>query len=87
MTNGGRPMGLKRVKDRETAIEKVSPSMLKYLREVIDTPIESRGLDAEIARRVNRSRGWSSQMKRMIAKRLTREELLEVCEKIMKEAA
>ena len=77
----------KRVKDRETTIEKVSPSMLRYLREVIDTPIESRGLDAEIARRVNRSRGWSSQMKRMIAKRLTKEELLEVCEEIMKEVA
>jgi hypothetical protein len=77
----------KRVKDRETAIEKVSPSMLKYLREVIDTPIEGRGLDAAIARRVCRSRAWSGQMKRMIAKRLTREELLEVCEEIMKEAA
>ena len=77
----------KQVKDRETAFEKVSPSMLKYLRELIDTPNESRGLDAEIARRVNRSRGWSSQMKIMIAKRLTREDLLEVCDIIVKEAA
>ena len=77
----------KRVKDRETALEKVSPSMLKYLREVIDTPIEGRGLDAEICRKVNRSRAWSGQMKKMIAERLTRDELLEVCEEIMKEAA
>ena len=77
----------KQVKNRETVIEKLSPSMLKYLRAVIDTPIESRGLDAEIARRMNRSRGWSSQMKIMVAKRLTREELLEVCGEIMKEAA
>tara|TARA_R100001082_G_scaffold107184_1_gene80797 strand:+ start:159 stop:398 length:240 start_codon:yes stop_codon:yes gene_type:complete len=77
----------KRVKDRETAFEKVSPSMLKYLREVIDTPIEGRGLDAEICRKVNRSRTWSFQMKKMIAERLTRDELLEVCEEIMKEAA
>ena len=30
---------------------------------------------------------WSSTMRRNIAKRLTREELLEVCEEIMKEAA
>mgnify|MGYP001218162166 CR=1 FL=1 len=77
----------KRVKDRETALEKVSPSMLKYLREVIDTPIEGRGLDAEIARKVNRSRAWCGQMKKMISKRLTRDELLEVCKEIMKEAA
>ena len=77
----------KQLKNRETAIEKLSPSMLKYLREVIDTPIEGRGLDAEISRKVCRSRAWSGQMKKMIAKRLTREELLEVCKEIMKEAA
>ena len=76
-----------RIKDRETAIEKVSPSMLRYLQEVIDTPIEGRGLNAEISRRVCRSRSWPDQMKKMIAKRLTKEELLEVFEKIMKEAA
>ena len=77
----------KLLKNRETTIEKLSPSMLKYLREVIDTPIEGRGLDAEICRKVNRSRTWSFQMKKMIAERLTRDELLEVCEEIMKEAA
>ena len=58
----------KQLKNRETAIEKLSPSMLKYLREVIDTPIEGRGLDAEISRKVCRSRAWSGQMKKMIAK-------------------
>jgi hypothetical protein len=77
----------KRVKDRETTIEKVSPSMLRYLRAVIDTPVEGRGLDSEIARSVNCTRSWAYTMKKMIAKRLTREELLEVCEEIMKEAA
>ena len=76
-----------RIKDRETAIEKVSPSMLRYLQEVIDSPIEGRGLNAEISRRVCRSNAWSGQMKKIIAKRLTREELLEVCKEIMKEAA
>ena len=77
----------KQVKNRETAIEKLSPSMLKYLRAVIDTPIEGRGLDAELCRKLRRSRSYSSTMRRLIAKRLTREELLEVCEEIMKEAA
>ena len=76
-----------RVKDRKTTIEKLSPSMLRYLRAVIDTPVEGRGLDSEIARSVNCTRSWAYTMKKMIAKRLTREELLEVCEKIMKEAA
>ena len=76
-----------RVKDRKTTIEKLSPSMLRYLRAVIDTPVEGRGLDSEIARSVNCTRSWAYTMKKMIAKRLTREELLEVCEEIMKEAA
>ena len=75
------------LKNRETTMEKVSPSMLRYLRAVIDTPIEGRGLDAEICRKLCRSRSYSSTMRRLIAKRLTREELLEVCEEIMKEAA
>ena len=75
------------LKNRETTMEKVSPSMLRYLRAVIDTPIEGRGLDAELCRKFRRSRSYSSTMRRMIAKRLTREELLEVCEEIMKEAA
>jgi len=77
----------RRVKDRKTTIEKLSPSMLRYLRAVIDTPVEGRGLDSEIARSVNCTRSWAYTMKKMIAKRLTREELLEVCEEIMKEAA
>ena len=75
------------LKNRETTMEKVSPSMLRYLRAVIDTPIEGRGLDAELCRNLHRSRSYSSTMRRLIAKRLTREELLEVCEEIMKEAA
>ena len=75
------------LKNRETTMEKVSPSMLRYLRAVIDTPIEGRGLDAELCRKFRRSRAYSSTMRRLIAKRLTREELLEVCEEIMKEAA
>jgi hypothetical protein len=54
-----------RIKDRETAIEKVSPSMLRYLQEVIDTPIEGRGLDAELCRKLRRSRSYSSTMRRL----------------------
>ena len=75
------------LKNRETTMEKVSPSMLRYLRAVIDTPIEGKGLDAALCRKFRRSRSYSSTMRRLIAKRLTREELLEVCEEIMKEAA
>ena len=75
------------VKNRETTIEKVSPAMLRYLRAVIDIPIEGRGLDTELCRKLRRSRSYSHTMKRLIAKRLTREELLEVCDIIMKEAA
>ena len=75
------------IKNRKTPIEKLSPRMLCYLRLVIDTPIEGRGLNAEICRTVNRSRTWAYQMKKLVAKRLTREELLEVCSEIMKEAA
>ena len=75
------------VKNRETTIEKVSPAMLRYLRAVIDIPIEGRGLDIELCRKLHRSRSYSNTMKRLIAKRLTREELLEVCDIIMKEVA
>ena len=75
------------LKNRETTMEKVSPSMLRYLRAVIDIPIEGRGLDAALCRKLRRSRTYSYSMRRLIAKRLTREELLEVCEEIMKEAA
>ena len=75
------------LKNSETTMEKVSHSMLRYLRAVIDIPIEGRGLDAALCRKLRRSRSYSSNMRRLIAKRLTREELLEVCEEIMKEAA
>jgi len=76
-----------RVKDRKTAVEKLSPRMREYLTLVIDTPIEGFGLDAEIARRMNITPGCVYIYKKGIAERLTREELLEVCENIMKEAA
>ena len=36
------------LKNRETTMEKVSPSMLRFLRAVIDTPIEGRGLDLSL---------------------------------------
>ena len=74
----------RKVEDRKTT-EKLSPSMLRYLRAVIDTPIEGRGLDSEIARSLNRTRGWAYTMKKNVEKRLTREELLEVCSMIMNE--
>jgi len=76
-----------RVKDRKTTIEKLSPSMLRYLRAVIDTPVEGRGLDSEIARSVNCTRSWAYTMKKKVEERLTREELIEVCSIIMKETA
>ena len=73
-----------RVKDRKTT-EKLSPAMLRYLRAVIDTPIEGRGLDSEVARSLNRTRSWAYTMKKKVEERLTREELLEVCSMIMNE--
>ena len=72
---------------RKTAIEKMTPAMLRYLREVIDTSCYGPGLDAEIGRRVGLSTAWGNTLKHKIARRLTREELLEVCDIIMKEAA
>ena len=48
-------MMAKLMKNRTTAMEKLSPRMLDYLRMVIDTPIEGRGLDAEIARKMRRT--------------------------------
>ena len=101
-TKNGRPLVLPRLKDRETAIEKLSPSMLKYLRAAIDYPMTKHPHDnfydvyiAQIAR-YGKYDGhgfntwdyaWGSTMRRKIAKRLTREELLEVCDIIMKEVA
>ena len=75
------------LKNRETAMEKLSPRLLDYLRNVIDTPIDGRGLDSEIARNMRISRSCVYIYKKMIAERLTRKELLEVCDEIMKEVA
>jgi len=50
-------------------------------------PMDKKEAVSKIAEYIGRSRSYSSTMKRLIAKRLTREELLEVCEEIMKEAA
>jgi len=74
-------------KNRERAIDKLSPRMLTYLRNVIDTPIEGRGLDAEIARKMLITRSCVYTYKKGVGERLTKEELLEVCSIIMKEAA
>ena len=103
-TKNGTPLVLPRLKDRETAIEKLSPSMLKYLRAVIDYPMTKHPHDnfrdvyiAQLARygEVGATGylfnhwdyAWSANMRRNIAKRLTKEELLEVCDIIVKEAA
>ena len=80
-------MMAKLMKNRTTAMEKLSPRMLDYLRMVIDTPIEGRGLDAEIARKMRRTPSCIYLHKKGVAHRLTREELLEVCSEIMKEVA
>jgi len=89
---------------RKTAIEKITPTQLKYLRAVIDYPMTKHPQDnfydvyiAQIARygKIGKTGygfntwdyAWSSTMRRNIAKRLTKEELLEVCDIIMKEAA
>ena len=50
-------------------------------------PMDKKEAVSKIAEYIGRSRSYSSTMKMLIAKRLTREELLEVCEEIMKEAA
>ncbi len=86
---------------RLKAIEKITPTQLKYLQAVINYPMTKHPQDnfydvyiAQIARYgkywggfCSRDYAWGSNMRRNIAKRLTREELLEVCEEIMKEAA
>ena len=77
----------RRIENRDTAMEKLAPRMVEYLRNVIDTPIEDRGLDAEIARKMRITRSCVSSYKKKVEERLTKEELLEVCSEIMKEAA
>ena len=89
---------------RKTAIEKITPTQLKYLRAVIDYPMTKHPHDnfrdvyiAQLARygEVGKTGflfnpwdyAWGNTMRRNIAKRLTREELLEVCDIIVKEAA
>ena len=86
---------------RKTAMEKITPTQLKYLRAVIDYPMTKHPYDnfydvyiAQIARYGKFGGGfntwdyaWSSTLRRNIAKRLTKEELLEVCDIIVKEAA
>jgi hypothetical protein len=61
--------------------------MVDYLRAVIDTPIEDRGLDTEIARKMSITPSCVYSYKKGVRERLTKEELLEVCSIIMKEAA
>ena len=72
-------------KTQLSAVEKLSPRMLDYIRNVIDTPIEGKGMNFEVARKMRITPTRSYELKTLIKKRLTKDELLEVCAKIMKE--
>ena len=71
----------------------VAPSMMKYLAVIIDTPIEGKYnlngkvSDEDIGRKVYLTKARIGGIKNNIRKRLTKEEVLELCEDIMKEAA
>ena len=65
---------------------KVTPRMMEYLAHVIDTPIDGRGLHAEIGRKMGVTTGRVGHYRDAFA-RFAKEEIVELCEEVMKEAA
>ena len=71
----------------------VAPSMMSYMRLIIDTPIEGKyNLNGKVSDEViGRKRGLPrtriGDIRKRIRERLTKEEVLELCEDIMKEVA
>ena len=71
----------------------VPMSMMKYLAVIIDTPIEGKYnlngkvSDEVIGEKVNLTKSRIWDIRKKIRERLTKEEVLELCEEIMKVAA
>ncbi len=71
----------------------VTPSMMKYLAVIIDTPIEGKYnlngkvSDEVIGRKVSLTKSRIGEIRKNIRERLSKEEVLELCEEIMKDAA
>ena len=71
----------------------VAPSMMKYLAVIIDTPIEGKYnlngkvSDEVIGRKVSLTKSRIGEIRKNIRERLSKEEVLELCEEIMKDAA
>ena len=66
---------------------KVTPRMMEYLAHVIDTPIDGRGLHAEIGRKMGVTNTRVGHYRDAFARKFSKEEIVELCEEIMKEAA
>ena len=77
---------IKRYMESTGLTRKITPRMMEYLACVIDTPIEGRGLHAEIGRKMCVTTGRVGQYRDSF-QRFSREEITELCEEIMKEAA
>tara|TARA_Y100000296_G_scaffold78423_1_gene101101 strand:+ start:114 stop:317 length:204 start_codon:yes stop_codon:yes gene_type:complete len=67
--------------------------MMKYLAVIIDTPIEGKYnlngkvSDEVIGRKVSLTKSRIGEIRKNIRERLSKEEVLELCEEIMKDAA
>ncbi len=73
---------------------KVTPRMMEYLAHVIDTPTvgawgkdSGKAPDEDIGKKMNVTRGRIGDYRNAFAKKFTKEEVLELCEEIMSEAA
>ena len=74
--------------------KRVTPRMMEYLGHVIDTPIDEgtnnlngKVADEVIGKRMKVTRSRIANYRNNFAEKYTREEVLELCEDIMKEAA
>ena len=73
---------------------KVTPRMMEYLGHVIDTPIDEgtnnlggKVADEVIGKRMKVTRSRIAEFRTKFSEKFTKEEVLELCEEIMKEAA
>ena len=73
---------------------KVTPRMMEYLGHVIDTPIDEgtnnlggKVADEVIGKKMKVTRSRIANYRDNFAEKYTKEEILELCEEIMKEAA
>jgi len=73
---------------------RVTPRMMEYLRYVIDTPVSEatnnlngKVSDEVIGQKMKITKSRIQQYRSVFAEKFTKEEILELCEEIMKEAA